>query len=139
MNRKFMRTVFVAMAMMAITAVLFITGCGGGDDSTPANVAGTWSGPVTMGSESFTMTSVLTQDGKNVSGTMNKAGESGPLAVSGVVDGNSVALTGTGQHENTYVFEMTVNDETMSGTFVVTGLGDEVTGTVNFTRVATGA
>ena len=133
MKRKFMRTVFVAM--MATTAVLFITGCGGDDDSPPANIAGTWSGAATFNNgETGSVTTTLTQDGKNVSGTSNQG------SVSGVVDGNSVALIIQGS-DTVATTEMTVNGESMSGTIILTGprYPDSLNGTINLTRVATGA
>ena len=135
MKRKFIRTVFVAMAMMATTAVLFITGCGGDDDGPPANIAGTWSGAATFNNgETGSVTTTLTQDGKNVSGTSNQG------SVSGVVDGNSVALIIQGS-DTVATTEMTVNGESMSGTIILTGprYPDSLNGTINLTRVATGA
>ena len=130
-----MKTVFATM--VAAVSVLFLTGCGGGgDDASPANVAGTWSGPFTLTykgqTASGTTIFVLTQDGKNVSGTMGGT----KIPTSGVVDGNNVALVSTSQF--TWTWELTANGDSMSGTYVVTGggLDGQAEGTVSLTRTS---
>ncbi|MFA5344286.1 MAG: hypothetical protein WC381_10020 [Kiritimatiellia bacterium] len=112
MKRKFMWPVFAAM--MATTSVLFLTGCGGGDDdnSTPANVAGTYNGTVRLsgyGLDQTTTTSAkINQDGTAVSGNM------GAFAISGVVEGNNVNITGKSGGA-TLALNLTMDGETLSG------------------------
>lgn len=58
--------------------------------------------------------------------------------VSGVINGNSVALTGR-EGRNSYTFEMTADGDSMSGTYVVTGsFAGVMNGTLSLTRVAAG-
>ena len=55
----------------------------------PADVSGTWTGSTTTGSSTLTL--VLKQEGKTVTGTLTGAGtDDGP--VTGTVDGNTIRL-----------------------------------------------
>ena len=91
-----MRTAWCVVGLLssclAIAAVL--VGCEGGGDSgegTPVDIAGTWKGTYTIaGYGSYNCVVRLTQDGKNVSGTVQVEQS---IPVTGVVEGNRVSLT----------------------------------------------
>lgn len=112
-NRFALTGLSIVMALVA-TSVLLLTGCegGGGGDSTPANVAGTWKGTGTIGDSSASHTLTLTQSGSSVSGTFDQT------PVSGTVEGNDVLVSGSTVRNGVALWsklDASVSGETMTG------------------------
>ena len=129
MKMIFKLMTFAAIAIMSATSVVFLAGCGGWSDSgggTPANVAGTWTGARTSGNLTPSVKLILAQSGSSVSGTYIATPVSGGIPVSGTVDGNSVAVSGSTVAFGvpfTVTIETSVSGESMTGT-ETDGLGN---------------
>ena len=95
--------------MMAAVFICAFAGCGGGS-STPASVAGNWEfKDTTAGHAANSSVLILTQNGSQISGTL------GGAPVTGVVDGNSIAMTVN--LVGGAVYDGTVSGSQMSGTW----------------------
>jgi hypothetical protein len=66
------------------------TFAGSASAQTPTNVDGTWTGGTTRGATTVTL--VLKQDGKKVTGTLSGAGAGVDGPVTGMVEGNKITL-----------------------------------------------
>jgi len=135
-----MQTKYTVMATL-LALGLVLGGCGGGGSSS-GNVSGNWTATLTDtdGTQAFALTTSLTQgSGTLVTGTnlvfttstscfTSGGSETGSFVLSGNVNGN---VTGTFQltvesgtpSGNTLVLNGTVNDNTISGTWTLTGTG----------------
>jgi len=75
--------------MLVFLGLSIVTLVGYANAQSPADVTGTWTGSTATGASTLTL--VLKQEGKNVTGTLAGAGtEDGP--VTGTVDGNTIRL-----------------------------------------------
>jgi hypothetical protein len=139
------------MKQFGIAAVLglglILAACGGGNSGNSGTVAGNWTATLT-GTEDFSFTTSLTQSsgtvvsGTNLSFTSNACFSSGGSQTgSFVLNGTNGSVTGAFQltimsgtpSGNTLVLQGTVTDNTIAGTWNLTGLTSGCTGSGNFT------
>ena len=136
------------MAMVLALGVL-LAACGGGSSSTAATVTGNWTATLT-GTEDLSFTTSLTQNsGTVVTGTNLSFTTSTPCFTSGGTQTGSFVLSGnfngniTGAFQlvitsgtpsgNTLTLQGTVNNNTVTGTWNLTGVTSGCTGSGTFT------
>jgi len=136
------------MVMIVALGVL-LAGCGGGSSSNPATVTGNWTATLT-GSEDLTFTTSLTQtSGTSVTGAnltfttqtpcfTSGGTQTGSFVLSGNFNGNitgafQLTITSGEPAGNTLVLQGNVNNNTITGTWTLTGLTSGCAGSGNFT------
>jgi hypothetical protein len=135
---------------------LILVACGGGNSSSSNTMAGNWTATLTNtdGTPAFAFTTSLTQGnvtvvtGTNLSFTTSTAcftsggSQTGSFVLSGNVNGNitgafQLTITSGTPSGNTLVLQGTVNNNTITGTWTLTGLTPGCTGSGNFTMMKT--
>jgi hypothetical protein len=114
--------VSMRQAYRCVAFVLVLAGCGGGESAGPGtgvDVAGTWSGRVTLsGSTASTLQISITEHGNDVSGTgwLKVTTDSLGLSVSGSYDSPSLTATISSQGFEPMQLTATVSETEMVGT-----------------------
>ena len=141
-----MRQFGIAMVM---AAGLILAACGGGSSSSSNTVSGNWTATLT-GTQDLTFTTSLSQSNSTaVTGTNLSFTTSTPCFTSGGTQTGSFVLSGnfngniTGSFQltitsgtppgNTLVLNGSVNNNTITGTWTLTGVTSGCTGSGNFT------
>jgi hypothetical protein len=139
------------IATVLVVSVI-LTACGGGSSSSSDTVAGNWTATLanTDTTPAFTFTTSLTQSngstvtGTNLSFTISTAcftsggTQTGSFVLSGNFNGNiagafQLTITSGTPSGNTLVLQGTVNNNTISGNWTLTGLTPGCTGSGTFT------
>ncbi|HWY58226.1 MAG TPA: hypothetical protein VNZ03_27420 [Terriglobales bacterium] len=131
--------------VMAVGLVL--VACGGGSSSNDT-VTGNWTATLT-GTQDLTFTTSLQSNGSSVTGTnltfttstpcfTSGGSQTGSFILSGNLNGNvtgtfQLTITSGTPPGNTLVLQGTVNNNTITGTWTLTGLTSGCTGSGNFT------
>ena len=128
---------------------LVLAACGGGNSSSLGTVTGNWTATLT-GTPAFTFTTSLTQSsgtvvtGTNLSFTTSTncftsgGSQTGSFVLSGNFNGNvtgafQLTITSGTPSGNQLVLQGTVNNNTISGTWTLTGVTSGCTGNGTFT------
>jgi hypothetical protein len=136
------------MGIVLVWALL-LAGCGGGSSSSATTVTGNWTAMLTGTQDLSLSTSLMQNNGTAVTGTNLSFTTSTPCFASGETQTGSFVLSGnfngnmTGAFQltitsgspagNTLTLQGTVNDNTIAGTWTLTGVTSGCTGSGNFT------
>lgn len=137
---------------LLISLGLVLSGCGGGDSTTPGNINGNWTATLTNtdGTPAFAFTTTFTQAGANGLNLTNftftttspcfVSGETtiGTFSLSGNFNGSVSGLFGLTIQSgspggNTLTLSGTVRNNAITGTWTLTGISSGCTGAGNFT------
>ena len=101
-------------SLLLVFGILFFSGCPLG----PIDLAGTWTGTMTVGSTNYNLTANITQTDVNLSGTV-AVGSVVTYNLSGTITGTTISATCTAAGWVDGTVDATVNDagNSMTGTF----------------------
>src|ERR1700680_3496892 len=133
---------------MVMAVGLILVACGGGNSSSSNNVTGNWTATLT-GTQDLTFTTSLQSNGSSVTGTnlsftsstpcfTSGGSQTGSFVLSGNFNGNisgafQLTITSGTPSGNTLVLQGTVNNNTVTGTWNLTGSTQGCTGNGTFT------
>jgi len=141
------------LASLCFSAALVLCGCGGGSSSSPANISGNWNATLMSSGNSSPVLSFTTSfaqsNGSSLNVTRFNFTTSSPCFVSDETESAGFTLAGnfngdvTGAFQlavqsgspsgNTLTLQGSVNNATISGTWVLSGVTSGCTGSGSFT------